>query len=96
MSRNLKREVEYSKALSDLAKRCAGIIPARDLASRFVRGLRPAIRTAVQARVASNTSWAAAMVLATEYGTAHREAEKEHAPQREGILVLCSCETQAG
>ena len=80
-------EVEYSKALSDLAKRCAGMIPARDLTNRFVRGLRPAIRTAVQARVASNTSWAVAVALATEHGTAHREAEKEHASQREQPFI---------
>ena len=80
-------EVEYSKALSDLAKRCAGMIPSRDLINRFVRGLRPTIRTQVQARMASNTSWAIAVALATEHGTAHREAQKEQASQREPLFA---------
>ena len=80
-------EVEYSKALSDLAKRCAGMIPSRDLINRFVRGLRPAIRTQVQARMASNTSWAVAVALATEHGTAHREAQKEQTSHREPLYA---------
>ena len=76
-------ELEYSKALSDLAKRCAGMIPARDLINRFIRGLRPAIRTQVQSRVARNTSWAVAVAIATEHGNAHREAKKEDEARRE-------------
>ena len=76
-------ELEYSKSLSDLAKRCAGMIPARDLTNRFIRGLRPAIRTQVQSRMAENTSWAVAVAIATEHGNAYREAKKEEEPRRE-------------
>ena len=75
--KSTETELEYSQALSSLAKRCAGMIPSRDLTNRFVRGLRPAIRTQVQSRVAKNTSWAVAVAIATEHGNAHREAQKE-------------------
>ena len=80
-------ELEYSQALSNLAKRCAGMIPARDLTNRFVRGLRPAIRTQVQSRVARNTSWAVAVAIATEHGNAHREAQKEQSAARDPNFV---------
>ena len=76
-------ELEYSKALSDLSMRCAGLISERDLINRFVRGLVPAIRTHVQDRVKRNTSWAIAVALATDHGSAHREAQKEGKPQRD-------------
>ena len=76
-------ELDYSKALSDLSMRCAGLISERDLINRFVRGLSPAIRTHVQDRVKRNTSWAIAVALATDHGSAHREAQKEGKPQRE-------------
>ena len=76
-------ELEYSKALSDLAKRCAGMIPARDLTNRFIRGLRLAIRTQVQSRMASNTSWAVAVAVATEYGDTYREAKKDEESRRD-------------
>ena len=81
--RSNETELEYSKALSDLAKRCAGMIPARDLTNRFIRGLRPAIRTQVQSRMASNTSWAVAVAVATEYGDTYREARKEEESRRD-------------
>ena len=80
-------EVEYSKVLSDLAKRCAGMIPSRDLTNRFVRGLRPAIRTQVQARMTSNASWAVAVALASEHGVAHREGEKENSARPEAAFA---------
>ena len=81
--RPTETELEYSRALSELAKKCAGMIPARDLINRFVRGLRPAIRTQVQGRVARSTSWAVAVAIATEHGNAHREAKKENEARRE-------------
>ena len=83
MQKQSETELEYSKALADLAKRCAGMIPARDLTNRFIRGLRPAIRTQVQSRMASNTSWAVAVAVATEYGDAYREARKEEESRRD-------------
>ena len=80
-------ELEYSHALSDLSKRCAGMISEKELINRFVRGLRPAIRTHVQGRVAKNTSWAVAVAIATEHGTAHREAQKEQASHRDSPFL---------
>ena len=80
-------EIEYSQALSNLAKRCAGMIPARDLLNRFIRGLRPAIRTQVQNRVAKNTSWAVAVAIAAEHGNAHREAQKEQDSNRDPAFI---------
>ena len=56
MQKQRETELECSKALADLAKRCASMIPARDLTNEFISGLRPAIRTQVQSRMASNTS----------------------------------------
>ena len=76
-------ELEYSKALSDLSRRCAGMISERELVNRFVRGLSPSIRTHVQDRVTRNTSWAIAVATATDHGVAHREAQKEQASRRE-------------
>ena len=76
-------ELEYSNALSDLSMRCAGLISERDLINRFVRGLSPAIRTHVQDRVKRNTSWAIAVAMATDHGTARREAQKEGKHHRE-------------
>ena len=85
--KSTETELEYSQALSNLAKRCAGMIPSRDLTNRFVRGLRPAIRTQVQSRVAKNTSWAVAVAIATEHGNAHREAQKEQDAGRDPPFI---------
>ena len=81
--KSTETELEYSQALSSLAKRCAGMIPAKDLINRFIRGLRPAIRTQVQSRMAKNTSWAVAVAIATDHGNAHREAQKEQESRRD-------------
>ena len=88
--KSTETELEYSQALSDLAKRCAGMIPAKDLINRFIRGLRPAIRTQVQSRVAKNTSWAVAVAIATEHGNAHREAQKEQDSGRDPAFMPTS------
>ena len=80
-------EKEYSKVLSDLAQRCAGMIPEEDLINRFVRGLRPAIRTQVQARMRPGTSWTTAVALGTEHGTTQREAEKEKSSRPEASFA---------
>ena len=85
--RPTETELEYSKTLSDLAKRCAGMIPARDLINRFIRGLRPAIRTQVQSRVEKNTSWAVAVAIATDHGNAYREAQKERESVRDPTFM---------
>ena len=85
--RPTETELEYSKTLSSLAKRCAGMIPARDLINRFIRGLRPAIRTQVQSRVENNTSWAVAVAIAAEHGNAHREAQKEQDSRRDPAFM---------
>ena len=45
MQKQSETELEYSKGLADLGKRCTGMIPARDLTNKFIRGFRPAIRT---------------------------------------------------
>ena len=72
--RSNESELDYSKEIRVLARRCGGMIPDRDITQRFVRGLQPAIRTQVQARVSHDAAWSTVVAIAADHGNAHREA----------------------
>mgnify|MGYP002259872596 FL=1 len=72
--RSNETELDYSKELRALARRCGGMIPERDIVHRFIRGLQPAIRTQVQMQVKRDTPWPTAVALASDYGNSHRDA----------------------
>ena len=69
-----ENELEYSKEIRVLARRCGGMIPDREVTQRFIRGLQPAIRTQVQARVSHDVAWSTVVAIAADHGNAHREA----------------------
>ena len=76
-------EQEYADALRELTRRCVGMLSEKEIVTRFVRGLNPAIRTHVRAKIHRETSWADAIALATEYGNAARESRKAEKRQDE-------------
>ena len=76
-------EQEYADALRELTRRCVGMLSEKEIVTRFVRGLNPAIRTHVRAKIHKKTSWADAIVLATEYGNSVRETRKADRRQQE-------------
>ena len=72
--RSNESELDYSRELRVLARRCGGMIPEREVIHRFVRGLQPAIRTQVQMQVKRDTPWPTAVALAADFGNSHRDA----------------------
>ena len=72
--RSNENELDYSKELRVLARRCGGVISDEEIIQRYVRGLQPAIRTQVQARISDDVTWATVVSIAVDHGNAHREA----------------------
>ena len=79
-------EQEYADALRELTRKCVGMLSEKEIVTRFVRGLTPAIRTHVRAKVRRETSWADAIALATEYGNSVRESRKAERRQDERLF----------
>ena len=74
--RSNESELDYSKELRVLARRCGGIIPERDIIHRFVRGLQPGIRTQVQMQVSRRSTWPTVVALAADFGNSLRDASR--------------------
>ena len=72
--RSNENELEYSKEIRALARRCGGMISDREVTQRFIRGLQPAIRTQVQERVSRDAAWSTVVGIVADHRTAHREA----------------------
>ena len=69
-------EQEYAEALRELSRRCVGMLTEKEIRTRFVRGLVPAIRTHVSGKIRKSTTWADAISVAADYGNADRETRK--------------------
>lgn len=85
--RSNETELDYSKELRVLARRCGGMIPDRDVTHRFVRGLQPAIRTQVQMQVKRDTTWPTVVALAADFGNSHRDASRDSKARDESRLL---------
>lgn len=69
-------EQEYAEALRELSRRCVGMLSEKEVRTRFVRGLIPAIRTHVSGKIRRHTTWADAISIAADFGNAERETRK--------------------